>query len=106
MSEKFRQRMESLRKELERCASGVSRHCTSVLLVIAVLIPFITLGVIYWMKPMIAVDKEAMVRLGGERKLSLSRTAGLTLGISVVGWIVLYLLSMWEPFQSLLCVIA
>lgn len=104
MSEKFRQRMDTLRSELEKCAGSIEKSCTSVLLIVACLVPFVVLGVLYWRKPLCV--SQNFSGLGQKRKLDLVKTAGLTLGVSVAVWGLLYLLSMWEPFQSgLLCLI-
>lgn len=98
--------MDKLRAELEKCASASDSTidgCTSILLIIGCIVPFVVLAGLWYWKPMKlckSPDTSAMI---GPKKLDPYKTAGATLAISAVFWIILYLLGSWGGLDGILC---
>ena len=107
MSEKFRQRMELLQQELNKCVGNdiKGKSCVSVLLVIGAIVPILVWFFLYFLKPRFVTDEEITSERNGEIMIvdqvrKPFKVVFWTLIISAIIWVILYSLTYCESFNT------
>jgi hypothetical protein len=96
------QRLNSLKEELDNCVSS-SKSCLPALAVIGVVVPLVVWAVLYFGKFSFVVDDDPSSKDGKERS---AKKIGLWVGgITIVVWIILFLLTYVPAFhRGLVCI--
>ncbi len=101
MAEKFRERLAGLRNELDHCVKSAGKSCVPALLVIGATIPLIAWAILYFSKFGVTMDEDEST---GEQVRSTTKLGLWVGGVSIVIWVILYLMTYVPAFQrGLVC---
>jgi Mn2+/Fe2+ NRAMP family transporter len=101
MSQGLRERLKSLREELDRVVGG-GKSCLPAVAVLGVVVPLVVWAILYFAQFSFVMDEDS--KDPGSKTRSIKKLGLWTAGVTVVVWLILYLLTFVPAFQSgLIC---
>jgi hypothetical protein len=102
MSKDFQERIDALQSELDKCMnSESSSSCVPALLVLGAVVPILVWFVLYFVRPSIVTKEND----SGELELCPKKVALWDIGITILVWGILYLLTYIPGFSAgLMCI--
>jgi|SRR5208337_4799910 len=98
MSQGLRERLQALRHELDQVV-GAGKSCLPAIVVLGITVPLIVWAILYFSQLSIVMDDDPKGKSRSTKKLGL-----WVAGVTVVIWLILYLLTFVPSFQSgLIC---